>query len=920
MANDLYFFFSRLLDPSGFPARWHCGTWTPGHGWLHIVSDLSIFAAYFAIPVTLAVFMRRRDDLPFRSIFLLFAAFILLCGTTHLLEAIIFWWPAYRLAGVLKFATAVVSWLTVVALIRVAPTLLSMRSPEALEQVVRERTTELKVALAAVEEERQLLRTTLASIGDAVISTDLDMRITNMNGVAESLTGWSADEAVGEPLEAVFEVIAEETREPVENPAARALKEGASVVPTNQNLLVRKDGAELPIDNTTAPIRRGGEAVGCVLVFRDVTDRRQGEAERRERERQFVTLAESIPQLCWMAKPDGEIFWYNQRWFDYTGTTLESMAGWGWTSVHDPEKLPQVLERWRRSVATATPFEMVFPLRGSDGIFRPFLTRVEPLKDEDGNVVRWFGTNTDISEQQRNEAALAAARTEAANAAALLDSLVTNAPIGIGIYDQELRFIKLNPALAELDGLPKQSHLGKTLPELLPDIPETTLSDMRRVLQTGDPVLGREIVGRTPKSEEERTWLTNYFPVAESNGAIRGVGSTVVDITELRRAEKEREQALADLSLASRKKDEFLATLAHELRNPLAPIRSGLHVVKLARGDQQTAERAVDVMERQIEHMVRLVDDLLDVSRITRGKLELRKEPVPLARIVRNAVEAAQPFIDEAGHELDVSLPEEPVFVDADPTRLSQVFVNLLNNAAKYSAPGGRLRLSSTIDDREVVVSVEDSGIGIDSADLDAIFQMFNQVASHGDQSRGGLGIGLTLVRELVEMHGGSVEARSDGPGMGSEFRVRMPTTEAPPDEDAESTPEITSAQALRILIVDDNVDGAEMLQELLIARGNEVDVAYDGEEGVASAERLVPDVILLDIGLPNMDGHEVCRRIRAEEWGEEILIIAVTGWGQARDRQLSSEAGFDHHLVKPVNLTELEQLVSEFARPRREE
>ncbi len=921
MNSDLFHFFSRLFDPSGFPARWHCGTWAPAHGWLHILSDLSIWAAYFAIPVTLAYFMRRRDDLPFRSIFLLFAAFILLCGTTHLMEAIIFWWPAYRLAGVLKFLTAAVSWLTVFALIRVAPTLLSMRSPEALEQIVRERTAEVKAAMAAVEEERQLLRTTLASIGDAVITTDLEARVTNMNPVAESLTGWKAGDALGQSLETVFEIVAEDTREPVQNPALRALKEGVVVGLANHTILVRKDRTEVPIDDSAAPIRKDGETVGCVLVFRDITERRRQEAQQRERERQFVTLAESIPQLCWMANPNGEIFWYNQRWYEYTGTTPGEMEGWGWQSVHDPDVLERVLDRWRHSIATAESFEMVFPLRGADGVFRPFLTRVEPLKDDEGNVIRWFGTNTDISEQQRNEEALAAARTEAANAAALLDSLVTNAPIGIGIYDHELRFIKVNPALADINGIGQDEHLGKSLPEILPDIPEETLEEMRGVLRGGDPVVAREVVGRTPRSTDVRTWLTNFFPVADVNGTILGVGATVVEITELRRIEREREQALEDLSRASRKKDEFLATLSHELRNPLAPIRTGLQVLKLDDPDPDRAERSVEIMENQVEHLVRLVDDLLDMSRITRGKLELRRKTTEISTIIESAVEAAQPFIDEADHELIVTGPAEPIFVDADPTRLSQVFVNLLSNAAKYSDPGGQIRLSVTHEGDQVVVYVSDRGIGIDSGDLDAIFVMFNQAAPSDGESRGGLGIGLTLVRQLVEMHGGTVEAKSDGPGAGSEFVVRIPVTDAPSEAAvANPQPDAQTSSSLRILIVDDNEDGADMLQTLLEARGNEAHVAYDGEEGVSMAKQVEPDVILLDIGLPKLDGHEVCRRIRAESWGKDILIIAVTGWGQERDRELSRDAGFDHHMVKPVDLEELQRVIAHDARPPAEE
>ena len=260
-------------------------------------------------------------------------------------------------------------------------------------------------AAAEIEDRSERLRTTLASIGDAVITTDTAGRVTGMNAVAEALTGWSTADAAGVPLAAVFNIVNEDTRRPVENPAFRALREGVIVGLANHTVLIARDGTERPIDDSAAPIRcKAGEVVGCVLVFRDITERHEAERRLRESERQFRTLAESIPQLCWMAEPDGHIFWYNRRWYDYTGTTPEQMEGWGWQSVHDPDVLPQVLERWKASIATGRPFDMVFPLRGKDGAFRPFLTRVEPVADDGGRVARWFGTNTDIGEVQRLEA------------------------------------------------------------------------------------------------------------------------------------------------------------------------------------------------------------------------------------------------------------------------------------------------------------------------------------------------------------------------------------------------------------------------------------------------------------------------------------------------------------------------------------
>jgi len=357
------------------------------------------------------------------------------------------------------------------------------------------------------------------------------------------------------------------------------------------------------------------------------------------------------------------------------------------------------------------------------------------------------------------------------------------------------------------------------------------------------------------------------------------------------------------LSEVDRRKDEFLATLAHELRNPLAPIRNGLQLMKLAGGQAATVERARSMMERQLTQMVRLVDDLMDVSRISRGKLELRKERVPLAAVLNSAVETSRPLIEQMGHELTVTLPKQPLMVDADMTRLAQVFLNLLNNAAKYGDRGGHIQLNVERQGSDVVVTVKDTGIGIAADQLPRVFEMFTQVDRSLEKSHGGLGIGLTLAKRLVEMHGGTVEARSEGPGKGSEFIVRLPVVvEASRPQESGHEEEQLARSSLRILIVDDNRDGADSLAMMLRIMGNDTRTAYDGQEGADMAGEYRPDVLLLDIGLPRLNGYEACRRIREQSWGKGIVLIAVTGWGQDDDRRRSHEAGFDHHMVKPVD------------------
>jgi signal transduction histidine kinase len=369
----------------------------------------------------------------------------------------------------------------------------------------------------------------------------------------------------------------------------------------------------------------------------------------------------------------------------------------------------------------------------------------------------------------------------------------------------------------------------------------------------------------------------------------------------------------ASLREADHRKDEFLATLAHELRNPLAPIRNALEIIKYAADDGEILEQARDMMERQLAHLVRLVDDLLDVSRITRDKLELRTELVELTSIVQQAVETCRSLVDESRHELHLTLPAEPIWVDADAVRLAQVFSNLLNNACKFTEPGGTIWLSAERQGNDVVVSVKDTGIGISTDKLDRIFAMFEQVDSRLERTRGGLGIGLTLAQRLVALHGGRLSARSAGLGHGSEFFVRLPIIVERSRLIASplSSSKAAAATGQRILVVDDNQDAANSLARLLKLNGHVVHAAYDGTEALKKAEVHQPDVILLDIGLPKINGFDVCRSIRRAPWGSNVRIVALTGWGQDQDRRDTRDAGFDHHLVKPVHPQEIEKALT---------
>lgn len=415
---------------------------------------------------------------------------------------------------------------------------------------------------------------------------------------------------------------------------------------------------------------------------------------------------------------------------------------------------------------------------------------------------------------------------------------------------------------------------------------------------------GHEIMIERPDGQR-LTALAHANPIYSESGQVLGAVNVLVDITDRKRAE----DALKE---ADRSKNEFLATLAHELRNPLAPIRAAVKILHLTSNPTSDAKSALDVIERQTRQMTRLIDDLLDIARITSNKLELRRERIELAEVLEAAVETSRPLIEGRRHRLILRAPAAPIHIDGDLVRLAQVISNLLNNAAKYTERGGRISLEVSQEQDQAVIKVRDTGIGIPVDILPRIFEMFAQ-AEHAPHGSGGLGIGLTLVKRLVEMHGGTIVAQSDGPGKGTEFVVRLPvispsTATTPTKGAPEFKPE--NGKPIRILVVDDNLDSADSMGLLMRLLGNEVRIVHDGLSAVEVGKEFEPRVVLLDIGLPTLDGYEVAKQIRQQPWGHQAVLIAVTGWGETEHRERSRKAGFDHHLVKPVDPEELANLL----------
>ena len=750
----------------------------------------------------------------------------------------------------------------------------------------------------------ELLRVTLGSIGDAVITTDTEGRIAYLNAVAASLTGWSQEDAHGKPLDTVFRAVNEDSRQPIESPATRALREGTVVGLANHTILIARDGTERPVDDSAAPIQdEQGRVSGCVLIFRDVSERRRfekAEARRLFDARLLASIVESSDDAIVRKNLDGIIESWNagaQRVFGYTA---EHAVGKHISIVIPPE----CMHEEDRIIATLKAGQRIEHFETdrvrSDGQRIRVSLTISPIKDDAGRVIAASKIARDVTTQRQAEAERE-----------MFVTLVESSTDFIGIADLQAVPIFVNRAGLRLVGLDDMEEARKVhVKDFF--FPE----DQARIMDDFFPSVVRQGHGETEvrfrnfKTGEARWMAYKVLKLTDKTGQAVAFATVSQDVSERRRLEDGLRQLAANLSEEGRRKNEFLATLAHELRNPLAPLSNTLEILKRAGPDVQAPPQALDTMSRQLEQLVRLVDDLLDLSRITHNRLELRRSDVELGAVIHQAVEASRPLAEAMKHEVRVVIPSEPIHVDGDPVRLTQVFGNLLNNSAKYTSPGGKIEIKAERKGDEAVVTVKDNGAGIPPEKLDSIFEMFTQVEGSLERSQGGLGIGLTLVRRLVQMHGGWIQARSEGEGKGSEFVVRLPVMEARPAAKPEPVPAKQPVQSRRILIVDDNVDSADSLALLLNMTGNETLTVHDGQAALDAADRHRPEVVLLDIGLPGLNGYEVARRIRDQPWGKNIVLIALTGWGQEEDRRRSQEAGFDGHLVKPVNYLALMTLL----------
>jgi PAS domain S-box-containing protein len=627
-----------------------------------------------------------------------------------------------------------------------------------------------KVLQAALQDAQARLEGTLAAAEVGTWTWDIQADRVHADRNFARMFQVSDADAEGGPISAYLAAIDPDDRRAVEACTTESLATGKPF--EYQYRLRYPDGGIRHLQaRGRVEVDRDGKPTRMLGVALDVSEAKKAQSALKESENQFRTLAENIPQLAWMAHSDGAIFWFNNRWFEYTGTTLADMQGWGWEKVQHPDFAGAVKAKYHEQIVRQqVAWEDLFPMRGADGEYRWFLSRAVPIRDRNGQIVRWFGTNTDITLQREAEIAL--------------------------------------------------------------------------------------------------------------------------------------EQA-------NRRKDEFLALVAHELRNPLAPIGTAAQLLGKADADPDTVRKYSGIIARQVRHMTDLVDDLLDVSRVTRGLVSIDKTELDIRDAIDSAIEQSRPLIDARHHRLSVRLVPEHVLVLGDRKRLVQVLANLLNNAAKYTPVGGCIRLELEVVTSSVHIHVTDDGVGMDAHFLPHVFDLFSQAERTPDRSHGGLGLGLALVRSIVTQHGGSVTARSDGPGKGCTFTLTLPLLDRRRAPRIGSAPSAPEPHPLHILIADDNAEAATSLAALLQTAGHTVTIRHDAHGALDAARTSHPDALILDIGLPDMDGYELSRRLHGLPETGHAAYIALTGYGQAHDRVLAKAAGFDHYFVKPIDMSALHKALA---------
>ncbi|MCA1593012.1 MAG: PAS domain S-box protein [Acidobacteria bacterium] len=796
---------------------------------------------------------------------------------------------------------------------------------------------------------RSQLAAIVESSNDAIFGKTLEGVVTSWNKGAERIYGYTAEEIIGQHISIV---IPPEHRYQLTEILDK-IKAGGKVEQL-EAVRVRKDGRRINASLTISSIKdKAGTIIGASTIARDITEQKHIQEVMRESERRYRYLAESMPQIVWTARPDGYLDYYNQRWFDYTGMTLEQTQGWGWQPVLHPEDVERCLRMWAKSVATGDNYEVEYRFkRASDGAYRWHLGRAEPMRDEAGNIVKWFGTATDIHDRKQSAEALrfmaeaSEILTSSLDYETTLESLARLSVSTIADYclidvagdDGQIRRIATahrDPAKEELayalrsyppdphksEGIPKVLRTGK--PQIVPRVDEEMLKTLTLDEEHAGLLrrLGLKSYMTLPLRARERTVGALTFGITESERAY-----TSADLTFAQELARRAALAVDNARLYSRAqeankaKDEFLATLSHELRTPLTPIIGWLQMIRDGRITETDTRHGLQIIEKNSQALTRLINDLLDMSSILSGKMRIERVPVEIGEVVREAVETIRTQADNRGIPLEIATCDGDArpLVSGDRTRLVQVFWNLLNNAVKFSDAGQRVRVECETRDREVRVTVADEGRGIEANFIPHVFERFRQADSSTTRVYGGLGIGLALVKSFVEAHGGEVAVESPGQGQGSRFVVILPLLGAQSNEGAVEAPpeevEPCVEEVCRVLVIEDAPDTLDMLQIVFESRGFHATTCSTAEEALSIAQTASFDIIVSDIGLPQIDGYELIKRLRDVPHLHDVPAVALTGYAAPKDAESALAAGYDMHIPKPVDpavlASEIEQLL----------
>ena len=904
---------SRIFSAEGYPPRWSCGPgWkdSPEWGWALIVSDIAIWGAYLAIPAVIVFFLKQRRDLPFPRILWLFVAFIFACGTTHLVDAMIFWWPAYRFLAILKFLTAVVSWVTVAALVPLIPKLLQFRGPEALELEIDRRTRQLQSALKAGR----------MGAWEWNLTTD----IIEIDQAEQLLTGLNASNnqvTLQEFMAVVYPDDVEGLRK-----AISMTIQGNGVY--QHEFRIRLPNREIRWLGGRGEVFRGGNGkpeAFCGVNF-DLTELKATESVIRENQERFQTIADNIAQFAWMTDSTGNIEWYNKRWFEYTGTTLEKMRGWGWQEVHHPDHVDRVVKRIKQSFADGTDWEDTFPLRGHDGAYRWFLSRAKAIKNNDGQVVRWFGTNTDVTEHLERE------RTLRIQTRAI--EFATNGILITDARRPDMPIIYANHAFETLTGYSIAEVVGRNCRFLQgPDTNDEQRGSIREAVRNKTEC---HVTILNFRKDGTSFWNDLHIaPVEDETGIVSHFIGVQSDISDRIQFEISLQELRLKADSANKAKSEFLANMSHEIRTPLTAILGCAET--LYRQTQDVDSRDVSRMIRdQGQLLLGILNDVLDLSKIDAGRLEIHRERCELVRIISNIESLMRPLATERGLQLEVEyrtlVPEE---FETAPLRLRQIMLNLVSNAIKFTESGS-IHISISCDvvgsEGTLVVDVLDTGIGISKDRLDSVFEPFVQETHQRKWTTSGTGLGLTISRRLAVMLGGTISVQSELQ-RGSCFTLKIPISGITSTalrsahellgmaKTRDSSVELDLFIPARVLIAEDSRAIQFMMRRLLESFVGSVTVVEDGKAAVDAVRQAIQDrkpfnIIFMDIQMPVMNGYEATKQLRA--LGINTPVIALTAGAMSGERENCLSIGCTDYLPKPVHRDDLVNAVQRYGQPSR--